>query len=308
MESQEGYENTLVLGAYAPANFPDSEMTRPVETYLESGSQAPATIHSATVLNTQSQHFRDVRERHVNTVTYAQNWKRKIRDIFLNGNEEVLGFLTKPIASHPTFGPTEQLIRRYSKLEEDRHKDRHILRDILSDLSGTDMNKVVEEELGEGLHSFVGKIHKVYRLYREILEQTSTNDIRLKMKVATLDKIQPRLTTLIELGSSENTAELERQIEKYLQSIYNQNNPEEEYKTALQLYKKFMVIKEIVAMLRLSASSDKEPICGICLDETVVYALVPCGHTFCDSCAKKQYTQCFMCRQVFRDRIKIYFT
>ena len=123
------------------------------------------------------------------------------------------------------------------------------------------MNKVVEEELGEGLHSFVGKIHKVYRLYREILEQTSTNDIRLKMKVATLDQIQPRLTTLIELGSSENTAELERQIEKYLQSIYNQNNPEEEYKTALQLYKKFMVVKEIVAMLRLSASSDKEPIC-----------------------------------------------
>jgi Zinc finger, C3HC4 type (RING finger) len=281
MDGQEGF---IALG-YAPADFADSEITRPSETYLDSGSQAPATIFSSAITNTQATHFRDVRDRHVNTVSYAQNWKRKIRDLFHHGNEDVLGFLAKPLSAHPTLG-----------------------RDLVADLSGTNMNTVVEEILGESLHTFVGKIHKVYDLYREILDQTSQTDLRLRNKVYALDKIQPRLVTLMELGSSENTAELERQIELYLKSIYDQNNPEEEYKASLQLYKKFLVVKELVGMLRLSAGADREPICGICLNETVIYAVVPCGHTYCDTCSKKQYTQCFMCRQTIRDRIKIFFT
>jgi len=91
MDGQEGF---IALG-YAPADFADSEVTRPSETYLDSGSQAPATIFSSAITNTQATHFRDVRDRHVNPVTYAQNWKRKIRDLFHHGNEEVLGFLAK---------------------------------------------------------------------------------------------------------------------------------------------------------------------------------------------------------------------
>jgi len=304
MEGQEGF---IALG-YAPADFADSEVTRPSETYLDSGSQAPATIFSSAITNTQATHFRDVRERHVNPVTYAQNWKRKIRDLFHHGNEEVLGFLAKPLSAHPTLGRVEQLIRRYSKPDDERIRDKTILRDLVADLSGTNMNTMVEEVLGESLHTFVGKIHKVYDLYRELLDQTCQSDIRLRNKVYALDKIQPRMVTLMELGSAENTAELERQIELYLKSIYDQNNPEEEYKASLQLYKKFLVVKELVGMLRLSAGADREPICGICLNETVLYAVVPCGHTYCDTCSKKQYTQCFMCRQTIRDRIKIFFT
>ena len=304
MEGQEGF---IALG-YAPADFADSEMTRPSETYLDSGSQAPATIFSSAILNTQATHFRDVRDRQVNPVTYTQNWKRKIRDLFHHGNEEVLGFLAKPISSHPTLGPVEQLIRRYSKPDDERIRDKTVLRDLVADLSGTNMNTMVEEVIGESLHSFVGKVHKVYDLYREILQETCQADIRLRNKVHALDKIQPRLVTLMELGSTENTAELERQIELYLKSIYDQNNPEEDYKASLQLYKKFLVVKELVGMLRLSAGADREPICGICLNDTVLYAVVPCGHTYCDPCSKKQYTQCFMCRQTIRDRIKIFFT
>ena len=304
MEGQEGF---ITVG-YAPADFADSEITRPSETYLDSGSQAPATIFSSAILNTQATHFRDVRERHVNTATYAQNWKRKIRDLFHHGNEEVLRFLAKPLSAHPTLGRVEQLIRRYSKPDDERIRDKTILRDLVADLSGTNMNTMVEEVIGESLHTFVGKIHKVYELYREILDQACQADIRLRNKVHALDKIQPRLVTLMELGSAENTAELERQIELYLKSIYDQNNPEEDYKESLQLYKKFLVVKELVGMLRLSAGPEREPICGICLNETVLYAVVPCGHTYCDPCSKKQYTQCFMCRQTIRDRIKIFFT
>jgi Zinc finger, C3HC4 type (RING finger) len=304
MEGQEGF---ITVG-YAPADFADSEITRPSETYLDSGSQAPATIFSSAVTNTQATHFRDVRERHVNTATYAQSWKRKIRDLFHHGNEEVLGFLAKPLSAHPTLGRVEQLIRRYSKPDDERIRDKTILRDLVADLSGTNMNTMVEEVIGESLHTFVGKIHKVYELYREILDQTCQADIRLRNKLHALDKIQPRLVTLMELGSAENTAELERQIELYLKSIYDQNNPEEDYKASLQLFKKFLVVKELVGMLRLSAGADREPICGICLNDTVLYAVVPCGHTYCDPCSKKQYTQCFMCRQTIRDRIKIFFT
>jgi len=37
-------------------------------------------------------------------------------------------------------------------------------------------------------------------------------------------------------------------------------------------------------------------------------AIVPCGHTFCGGCAKKQNTNCYICRGQIRERIKLYFT
>jgi hypothetical protein len=307
--NQVGFPGSLDLQIYAPADFQDSEITRPPETYLDTGSQTPATIHSSVISNVLHRHTRELRDRHVNAVTYTQNWKRKVRDFFLKGNESVLSFLTKPVSSHPTLGQVEQLIRRYSKIEPEAfNASNKILKDLVTDLSGIDTTSLIEEKIGESIHTFVGRVHAVYELYRELQEQTMQNDVLLKAKINTLDKIQPRMMTLMELSVNEESAELEAQIEKYLQRVYSENNPEEAYKNTLILYKKFLAVKELLGMLRLSSSPDKEPICGICLDETVLYALVPCGHTLCDNCVRRQVGHCFICRQPVRERIKIYFT
>ncbi len=113
---------------------------------------------------------------------------------------------------------------------------------------------------------------------------------------------------LLDLGVSEETKELQRQIEMYLETVYKENNPEAEYRELLALYKKFIYVRDLVNLLRLSASADREPICGICLNDTVGFALVPCGHTYCETCCRRLSVHCFMCRQTATNKVKIFFT
>lgn len=311
-----GFDDRIILANYAPADFQDSEETRPPESYLDSGSQAPATIYSSVITNTGNFHNRQIRDRHVMPTVYTGSWKRKVRDLFVQGSEAVLGWLAKPLASHPTLGQAELLIRRYSRSElTNREANSHMnLRDIVTDLSGEISTEFVERELDKSrdisgnISRFVAQTHALYMLYKEVLEEIALNDATMKEKLVTLDKIQPRLKMLLELGPMSESATLEASIERYMKEVFAANSPEAEYKKALRLYKKFLVVKDMIAMLRLSSSADREPICGICLNETVSFVLVPCGHTFCDTCSKRQIMQCYMCRQPSRERIKIYFT
>lgn len=314
--SGDTFQNMEIMG-YAPADFPDSEDTRPPESYLDTGSSSPATLYSSLITNTLQRQSRDIRDRHVSPINYANNWKRKVRDIFLRGNETVLAFLTKPTSAHPTFSQVESLIRRYST-QEPIHRDTHhqlrdILRDWVTDLSGEDSTAFLNERLARKIQNnptvnLAEQVREVYEVYREIMEEIGRTDSALQQKLAVLDHVQPRLVTLMGLGVDENTAELEAQIEIYLTRVYQKNNPEPEYKKLLSLYKKFMIVRDLVQLLRVSAGPEKEPICGICLTETVTHALVPCGHTYCDGCVRRQQRQCFVCRQGATQIIKVFFT
>ena len=301
----------MAIMEYAPADFPDSEDTRPAESYLHSGSQSPATIYSTTLGNTMQRHYRDIRERNIATVNYAANWKKKIRDIFVRGNESVLGYLTKPIASHPTLSQVEQLIRRYSRTEV-QHQPNEILKDIVADLSGVDTNAFIADRLrlkaSENVIAQLGdQVKEIYDMYREVMDAIVERDLMLKAKLAVLDKVQPRLVMLLDLGVNETTEPLQTNIQEYLEKVYQENNPESEYLELLGLYKKLMAVRDLVQLLRISGYPDKEPICGICLNDTVMFALVPCGHTYCEGCSRRQSSHCFLCRQAASQRIKIFF-
>ena len=309
-----GYDS-MELASYAPADFEDSEATRPPESYLDSGSQSPATIYSSTVSNILQKQTRDIRDRAIPPAQYGNNWKKRIRDIFMRGNETTLKFLMKPVASNAQYSQIENLIRKYSRPDvQNITNTQQILQDYVSDLSGIDAEFVnvrlaakVKPEYSAG-QNLAEQVKELYEMYRELMEQIGEKDIRLKAKLSLLDKIQPRLTMLLDLGVSEETKELQKQIEVYLETVYRENNPEPEYRELLVLYKKFIYVRDLVTLLRLSASPDKEPICGICLNDTVGYVLVPCGHTYCEMCVRRQSAACFMCRQPTSNKVKIFFT
>ena len=309
--SGDAFQNMSIM-EYAPADFPDSEDTRPPESYLDSGSQSPATIYSSVANNALHRHIRDIRDRHQAPINYVNTWKKKIRDIFLNGNETVLSYLTKTTGSHPTIGQVENLIRRFSR-NEVVGPPNQILRDLVADLSGVDTTSFLADRLRQkqqenAITTIAEQVREVYEVYRETMDQIGEVEVRLRKKLSTLDKIQPRLVMLLELGVNETTADLQANIEKYLTDIYEQNNPEAEYKELLVLYKKFMTVRDIVTLLRISAGPEKEPICGICLNDAVTHVLVPCGHTYCDGCVRRQQRQCFVCRQGASQAIRVFFT
>jgi hypothetical protein len=312
---QSSVYDSMELASYAPADFEDSEATRPPESYLDSGSQSPATIYSSTVSNILQKQARDIRDRAIPPAQYGSNWRKRIRDIFMRGNETTLKFLTKPIASNAQYSQIENLIRKYSRPDvQNITNTQQLLQDYVSDLSGIDAEFVnvrlaakVKPDLSAG-QNLAEQVKELYEMYRELMEQIGEKDTRLKGKLALLDKIQPRLTMLLDLGVSEETKELQRQIEVYLETVYRENNPEPEYRELLVLYKKFIYVRDLVTLLRLSASPDKEPICGICLNDTVGFVLVPCGHTYCEMCVRRQSASCFMCRQPTSNKVKIFFT
>jgi len=309
------YNSMDLVSSYAPADFEDSEATRPPESYLDSGSQSPATIYTSILSNTLQKNTREIRERLVSPAQYGNTWRKRIRDIFMRGNETTLKFLTKPIASNAQYSQIENLIRKYSRPDvQNITNTQQLLQDYVSDLSGVDAEFVntrlaakVNPELNAA-QNVAEQVKEIYEMYRELMEQIGEKDNRLKGKLSVLDKVQPRLTMLLDLGVSEETKELQAQIETYLETVYRENNPETEYRELLTLYKKFVYVRDLVTLLRLSASPDKEPICGICLNDTVGFVLVPCGHTYCEMCVRRQSAACFMCRQPTTNKVKIFFT
>jgi hypothetical protein len=306
-----GYDSTLSAG-YAPADFPDADATRPASSYIDSGSHAPATIYSTAINNSLQRHFKDIKDHQKNVQQISSSWKKSVRDLFFRGNETIFTFLTKPIGNHPTFSQTELFIRRFSR-NDMQNNSGTILRDVLNDLSDINLSEGIEASLrkkAEGkppIEALGAQVKEVYQIYREAFDEITQVDLSLRTKLQTLDKIQPRLTLLLELGVNEDTAELQKNIEVYLEKVYQENSPEADYKKLLLLYKKMGFLKELMTLLRLNEFSDKEPICSICLNEQISYVLTPCGHTFCEVCMKRQLNQCYICRGSVRDRVKIYF-
>jgi len=307
----DAFQNMAIM-EYAPADFPDSEDTRPPESYLDSGSQSPATIYSSVINNALQRQVRETRDRHSGPVNYGNNWKKKIRDIFLQGNDTTLAFLTRTTGSHPTIGQVENLIRRFSR-NEVVGQPNQLLKDLVGDLSGVDATSFLTERLRgkiqeNPIQSLADQVREVYEVYRELMEQIHTVELRLRQKLNVLDKIQPRLVMLLELGVNQTTTELQTQIETYLTSVYDENCPESEYKEMLILYKKLMTVRDLLMLLRISSGPEKEPICGICLNDPVTHVLVPCGHTYCDGCVRRQARQCFVCRQAANQAVRVFFT
>jgi hypothetical protein len=89
--------------------------------------------------------------------------------------------------------------------------------------------------------------------------------------------------------------------------IYKENDIEESYKLFIESYRRFVILKEMMTIHRVTDLLDKEPLCSICMSEAVTHTISPCGHTFCGTCAKRQTVQCYMCRTSIRERIRIYF-
>jgi len=75
----------------------------------------------------------------------------------------------------------------------------------------------------------------------------------------------------------------------------------------MNYYSKFIYLKDILKTIRTIDLAEKEPLCSVCLCESVGYAFVPCGHTFCMTCIKRQSISCGICRTNIRDRVKLYF-
>jgi hypothetical protein len=308
----------LSLGdSYAPADFQDAELTRPDAVNNESlGGNRDAI--QGIVQQSLTRHLTEALPPTAspNLTSYTtnhNNWRKKLREMMIRQNESVLNFLHRPVGDHATLGPVEQALRRYAIREDiDTHTLRP-LKQLLTDISGSQQ---IQEEIERVLAAkgpstqiqLKGQVNALIELYKDTGDKLLECENQLRLRLEKMDKVQRRVGTVMELQTNEATPELVTALEQYLAVSFRDMGVEPLYKNLLFFYQKHIALREAIAIFKTGNQLVNEPLCPICITDSVTTAIVPCGHTFCTGCARRMAMECGVCRGRIRERMKLYFS
>ena len=300
-------------GGFASADFQDADDTRPSSTYMESLGGNQDAIQGIVGQTLQRHISEAIPPSASPLLSSTGNWRKRLREMMVKQNEHLLSFLHKPISEHPVIGPVEKNLQRYAiRHDIDTHSIK-TLKQLLQDVSGSTLS--IQQEIEARISSrgpstlpqMKSQVTALLDLYKETGEKLLDAEAQLKLSLEKMDKIQKRVGIIMELQSNDAMPDLIKSLEKYLSSAFSSLSIESQYITLLQLYQKHISLREAIHFFKTGSVSN-EPLCPVCLNDSVSMAIVPCGHTFCSTCAKRQTTECCVCRGRIRDRMKLFFS
>jgi Zinc finger, C3HC4 type (RING finger) len=299
-------------GPYSVANFEDAYESSPGPATFDVGGHGSATPYSAAVTAIANKHMDEIRQKTAAILNLPGGWKKRFREFISSKNNELLDFLKVSVPTHPVFGPADILLRRFGNPQV--NSSHPSVRDfILDDVSGTayldTINTAIDAARGTdtGITAHIASTQYLYEEYRSAGDDIIRNQTALKAKLDKLDRIIGKITNLFEIDPNEAYRPLMEASEEYIKKIFDENQISLEYFELMAAYRRFITIRDAIQMLRAPSVLENEPLCSICLTEAVCYTVTPCGHTFCQSCVRRQGVQCPMCRTTIKDRVKIYF-
>jgi len=143
-------------------------------------------------------------------------------------------------------------------------------------------------------------------MYRESADEIVRQDTILQSRLVAFDKVQIRVLALSELQVNEDYEPMALASEAYLKRIFNENSLEPIYKALIEAYRKFLLLRDIVHLRRLGDSIESQPLCNICFEESIQFTVTPCGHTYCGTCVRKQFVNCYVCRGPVKERVRLF--
>lgn len=300
-------------GLFASADFLDAEATRPAGAALDIGGNGSFTPYSDAIQAMVAKHMNEIHGKTVHPSGEDPSWKRRLREFILTKNTDLLDFLKVSVKSHPVLGRAEILLNRFGNPNVSPvHPS---VRDMIFDGSGAspyiaELSKQLDAAKGglSGVDALISMSRSIHDIYIEAGNALLREQTALKGKLDSLDRIQGKLATLLSIDPTESYEPLIKATESFMEKTFRESNFEAEYKALIETYRTFAAAREMLKCLRAAAVTEAEPLCGICLAEGVCYALTPCGHTLCQTCVRKQLSNCFICRGPVKDRVKIYFT
>lgn len=313
--SHYGHELGGVSGqsGYAPADFEDADEVRPLSLMFDVGGHGSNTPYAAAVNAIIHKTADEAKAKAMALLNLPSGWKRHLREFINTKNNEILDFLKLSVPSHNVLGPGEILLRRFGNPQVTPNHPS--VRDMIFDVSGaaeetlTEMNNLLDKFKDEGnLTNYANQTRVIYDEYRIAGDELLRQQQYLKATLDKFDRIQSRVTGLLEIEPNDKYQPLMEASEAYLKKIFDDNKIEENYNKLIQAYRRFITLRDVVTMSRSMLSYESEPLCSICLNETVSYTLSPCGHTLCNTCVKRQNGHCFMCRNPIKEKVKIYFS
>lgn len=283
---------------YASANFDVPE------TYfqgLEGGTELQPIVSQ-----TLTQHINQIP---VKPVTNMSNWRKHLREIMLQQTETVINFLVKPATEQQVLGPVESLLRKFSVRKEVEPSALKTLAELLG-TSGpnveSEINTCLTKSGPSTLSEIRDQVSSLIELYKKTGESILEGEYQVKLRVEKLSKVHKQVASILDLQVNDDTEGLLTGLEKYLETSAKDLCIEELYKDLLHLYAKHMALREAIQVVKTGTSLPSDPWCSICISDTISYAIVPCGHTFCVGCSRKMVYDCGMCRTRIKERLKIY--
>jgi hypothetical protein len=300
-------------GAYSPADFLDAQELQPLGAAFDIGGHGSSTPYSNAVNSMIHKQTEEMKGRASALLHLPSGWKRRLREFLSTKNNELLDFMKLSVPSHNVIGPGEILLRRFGNPQVTPN---HVsVRDIVMDISGAgektleELNSLLDQFKSDGnLTNYANQTRVIFDEYKAAGEEVLRQQTAVKIKLDKLDRIQSRISGILEIEPNEKYLPLMETVEEYIKKLYTDCNFEDDYKKLMDAYRRFASLRDVVTMARTILSHETEPLCSICLNETIAFAITPCGHTLCQTCIRKQSNQCFFCRGPIRDKIKLYFT
>jgi hypothetical protein len=235
--------------------------------------------------------------------------RKKLKELIIKQND-IFKFIRNPDRRENILVLADKVFNKYgykNVMNENKlYKD-----DLNLDVSMIEVRHFFDEELEKlegGLENYLKQTKWIFNEYKLLGEEVLRLETQLLQKIEILDKLHNQLVMLTNLTDNEVLPELIDSFTKYADSEYKSIKIEDTYKELIFAYKKWNICRRIITLHSNFKDETDNPQCTICLTEPVITAIVPCGHTFCGNCIKKQNTSCYICRGTIRDRIKLYFT
>jgi hypothetical protein len=282
---------------------------------------------TATVTGSYTQTVNNIFSRHANELRTAtegalqplhQIGRKKIRELIAKQNNEVFGFLQHPERTPSSLGIAETLFRRYGHDAPTYRGTSSISRELNVDVSMSPVLAEVTaalETVGRDasantlstLSVLTHQLRWIFQQYKAVGEEVQRLEALLQQKTQMLDKLQQRLPLITNLTTNDAYPPLLEAFQAYLQNAFRNSQIETTYRELVEAYKKWQVLRELVALPSIANSDSREPLCSVCLTDAITHAIAPCGHTFCTNCVRRMSHQCYICRGQAREKVKLYF-
>jgi hypothetical protein len=258
---------------------------------------------TAAIHNISSRHLHDINNALPDDRQFLRSWRRNLQECLTQNNTRIIQFLIADASGETDITRRcSDVLTKYSKPTWNFASS---TRDISLDTSVVAVGEKIETELGISPAALRDHMRRAVRLYANTASSLSTAESRLEEKLKNLEALVGRVNDLMFLEPTPELEHLAEPVRNYLESVIRKIDIEADYADLIEQYKRFAVLKSVVNM----GSFHKQggPVCTICMTKEVSQAVTPCGHTFCDDCASKQVTSCFICRLQIRDKIRLFF-
>lgn len=273
---------------------------------MDDDSNTETQIELSTVVRNCLQYYmNDVPAIVADARDFVRIWRRRLRDILSNEGERYTRFLVRDSGDSNTLLRHDQLLRELTSPMANTNSD--WLRNNTTRIVNT--NEIVSEiegDIGVPLAAFDNGIRNTITNYSSTIQELFEIEKRLESKLEIIEQLHKWIHAM-PVDVSEQSSQLQGTLIEYVKTVYAAQSIESDYKRFCHLFARFTTLRSLLLPLHTSDTSIS-PLCTICTAERVTYTMIPCGHTFCNSCCQKQRWHCYICRTGIREKQRIYFS